>query len=109
MLGWVPHNRIHQSLRYIGEQAAVLAGLQHLVQEEPFGPASRQSAAELGEDGEVETVVVELQSEGVLPVDAAADGVGGLAPTEPRAGRLAQACELPSMVQTLREPGPPCG
>ena len=60
------------------EQAAVLAGLEHLVQEEPFGPAGGEAAAELGEDGEVESGVVELEAEGVLPVDAAADGVGGL-------------------------------
>ena len=59
------------------EQAAGLAGLEHRVQEEPFGPAGRQAAAELGEDGEVEAGVVELEAEGVLPVDAAADGIGG--------------------------------
>ena len=49
------------------------------VQQEPFGPAGGEAGAELGEDGEVEAGVVELQAEGVLPVDAAADGVGGLA------------------------------
>src|SRR5512135_621530 len=59
------------------EQAAVLAGLQHLVQEAPFGPAGGEATAELGEDGEVEAGVVELEPEGVLPVDATADGVGG--------------------------------
>ena len=44
-----------------------------------MGPAGGEAAAELGEGGEVESGVVELESEGVLPVDAAADGVGGLA------------------------------
>ena len=53
------------------EQAAVLARLEHLVQEEPLGPAGGEAAAELGEGGEVESGVVELESEGVLPVDGA--------------------------------------
>ena len=44
-----------------------------------MGPAGGEAAAELGEGGEVESGVVELEAEGVLPVDAAADGVGGLA------------------------------
>jgi hypothetical protein len=61
------------------EQAAVLAGFQHPVQEELLGPAGRLAAAELGEDGEIEAGIIELESEGVFPVDAAADGVGGLA------------------------------
>ena len=57
------------------EQAAVLARLEHLVQEEPFGPGGGEAAAELREGGEVEPGVVELEPEGVFPVDAAADGV----------------------------------
>jgi hypothetical protein len=61
------------------EQATGLAGLQHLVQVEPLGSAGGETAAELGEGGEVESGVVELQTEGVLPVDTTADGVGGLA------------------------------
>jgi hypothetical protein len=43
------------------------------------GPAGGEAAAELGEGGEVEPGVVELEPEGIFAVDAAADGVGGLA------------------------------
>jgi len=61
------------------EQAVVLAGREHLVQEEPLGPGGGEAAPELGEGGGVEFGVIELESEGVIPVDAPADGVGGLA------------------------------
>src|SRR5262249_5396989 len=61
------------------EQAAVLARRKHLVQQEPLSPGGGEAGAELREGGEVEPGVVELEPEGVLPVDAAADGVGGLA------------------------------
>jgi hypothetical protein len=60
------------------DQAAVLAGRQDLIQEESLGPDGHQSAAEFGEDVEAETGIVELEPEGLLPVDAAPDGVGGL-------------------------------
>jgi hypothetical protein len=53
------------------EQAAALAGHQHLVEEELFGTTSGKTATELGEDGEVEAGVIELESQSVLPVDAA--------------------------------------
>ena len=46
-------------------------------------PPAMQAGAELAEHGEVEAGVGQLQAEGVLPVDAAADGVGGLAIGEP--------------------------
>jgi hypothetical protein len=59
-------------------QAAVLARLEDLVQEEPSGPVGGEAAAELGEGGEVESGIVELEPEGVLPVNTTADGVGGL-------------------------------
>jgi hypothetical protein len=50
-----------------------------------LGPAGDEAGAGLAEDGEVEVEagVVQLQVEEVLPVDAAADGVGGLAIGEP--------------------------
>ena len=51
--------------------------------EERLGPAGGEAGAELGEGGEVEPGVVELEPKGILPVDAAADGVGGLAIGEP--------------------------
>ena len=56
-----------------------LQRLEQRVQEQPFGPAGDQAAAELAEHGVVEAGIGQLQAEGVLPVDAAADGVGGLA------------------------------
>ena len=65
------------------DQAVGLAGLEHRLQQEPFGTAGDEAGAELAEDGEVEAGVGQLQAEGVLPVDAAADGVGGLAIGEP--------------------------
>jgi hypothetical protein len=48
-----------------------------------LGPAGDEAGAELAEDREVEAGVVQLQAQEVLPVDAGADGVGGLAIGEP--------------------------
>ena len=49
------------------------------VEELLFGLAVDQAGAELAEHGVVEAGIGPFQGERVLPVDAAADGVGGLA------------------------------
>ena len=83
------------------EQSAVLTGLHDLVQEDALRPTGGEAAAELGEDGEVESGVVELEPEGVLPVDPPANGVGG-----PSIGEIL--CELHDGDQG-ELPGGQCG
>ena len=56
-----------------------LASVQEGVQEPLFGLAVDQAGAELAEHGVIEAGIGQFQAQGVLPVDAAADGVGGLA------------------------------
>ena len=61
------------------DQAVVLAGLEHRLQQESLRTAGDEAGAELAQHGEVEAGIGQLQAEGILPVDASADGVGGLA------------------------------
>ena len=61
------------------DQPEFAASVQEGVQELLFGLARDQAGAELAQDGVIEAGVGQFQAEGVLPVDAAADGVGGLA------------------------------
>lgn len=55
------------------------AAVQHGVEQAPFSTTGKEASAELGKDGAVEPGVGQVEGEGVLPVDAAADGIGGLA------------------------------
>jgi hypothetical protein len=61
------------------DQSEIPASVQEGVQELLSGLAVDQSGAELAQDGVIEAGIGQFQAEGVLPVDAAADGVGGLA------------------------------
>ncbi len=61
------------------DQAEFAASFQEGVEELQFGLAVDQAGAELAEHGVVEAGIGQFQGEGVLPVDAAADGIGGLA------------------------------
>ena len=61
------------------DQPEFAASFQEGVQELLFGLAVDQAGAELAEHGVVEAGIGQFQAQGVLPVDAAADGVGGLA------------------------------
>ena len=61
------------------DQPEFAASVQEGVQELQFGLAVDQAGAELAEHGVVEAGIGQFQAQGVLPVDAAADGVGGLA------------------------------
>ena len=63
----------------LADQAEFPASFQEGVQELLFGLAVDQAGAELAEHGVVEAGIGQFQAQGVLPVDAAADGVGGLA------------------------------
>ena len=63
----------------LADQAEFAASFQEGVEELLFGLAVDQAGAELAEHGVVEAGIGQFQGEGVLPVDAAADGVGGLA------------------------------
>ena len=63
----------------LADQAEFPASFQEGVQELLFGLAVDQAGAELAEHGVVEAGIGQFQGQGVLPVDAAADGVGGLA------------------------------
>jgi hypothetical protein len=65
------------------DQLAFAASVQEGIQELLFGLALDQAAAELAEHGVIETGIGEFQPQGVLPVDAPPDGVGGLAVGEP--------------------------
>ena len=65
-----PRSRIRPSSRQ-----SVQEGVQELL----FGLAVDQAGAELAEHGVIEAGIGQFQAQGVLPVDAAADGVGGLA------------------------------
>ncbi len=57
-------------------QAARLEALQHRVQQQVLSPTCNKTGAELRQHAEVEPGVGQLQ--GMLPIDAAANGVGGL-------------------------------
>ena len=61
------------------DQAEFLELVQQGVQKPLFGLAVDQARAELAEHGVIEAGIGQFQTQGVLPVDAAADGVGGLA------------------------------
>jgi hypothetical protein len=61
------------------EQVEVTKPVQEEVQEQLFGLASDQTGAELTQDGRIEAGIGQFQSQGVLPVDARADGLDGLA------------------------------
>src|SRR4051812_11681269 len=63
----------------LADQSEFPASFQEGVQELLFGLTVDQATAELAEHGVVEAGIGQLQGEGVLPVDATADGVGGLA------------------------------
>jgi hypothetical protein len=63
----------------LADQSEFPAPVQEGVQEQLFGLAVDQVGAEFAQHGVVEAGVVQLQAEGVLPVDATMDGVGGLA------------------------------
>src|SRR3954454_18291826 len=63
----------------LADQAEFPASFQEGVEELQFGLAVDQAGAELAEDGVVEAGIGQFQSQGVLPVDAATDGIGGLA------------------------------
>ena len=65
------------------DQFEFAASFQEGVEELLFGLALDQAGAELAEHGVIEAGIGQLQPQGVLPVDAAADGVGGLAIGEP--------------------------
>jgi hypothetical protein len=54
------------------------AAVQNGVQQWLFGGAADQACAELTKYGEVEAGFRQFQAEGVLPVDAGADGIGRL-------------------------------
>jgi hypothetical protein len=60
------------------EQSPGLAGLEYRLEEDLFGSAGQEPGSELGEDGEVEAGVGQFKPEQVFPVDAAANGIGGL-------------------------------
>jgi hypothetical protein len=61
------------------DQFKFAASVQEGVQELLFGLAVDQAGPELAHDGVIESGIGQFQAEGVLPVDAAPDGVGGLA------------------------------
>ena len=61
------------------DQAAFPASFQEGVEELLFGLAVDQAGAELAEHGVVEAGIGQFQGEGVLPVDATTNGIGGLA------------------------------
>jgi hypothetical protein len=61
------------------DQAEFPASVQERVEELLFGLTEDQAGAELAEHGVVEAGIGQFQTEGVLPVDAITDGVGGLA------------------------------
>jgi len=63
-------------------QAACLEAFEHCVQQEGFRLASQEACTEFGQDAEVEPGIRQLESEGILPVDPSAHGIGGLAVAE---------------------------
>ena len=52
---------------------------EHPIEESLLCRPIEQPLPELGEDGEVEPGIFQLKAERVLPIEACADGVGGLA------------------------------
>jgi hypothetical protein len=65
------------------EQVALARGIQEARQQAIGGIAAQQPATELAEHAVVEARVGQLQREQVLPVDPAADGLGGLRSLSP--------------------------
>jgi hypothetical protein len=61
------------------DQFEIAGSVQEGVQELLFGLALDQAGAELAQDGVIEAGIGQFQAKRVLPIDAAADGVGGLA------------------------------
>ena len=61
------------------DQAEFPASFQEGVEELLFGLAVDQAGAELAEYGVIEAGIGQFQTQGVLPVDATTDGIGGLA------------------------------
>jgi hypothetical protein len=55
------------------------ASLEHRLQQESLRTAGDEGGAELAQHGEVEAGIGQFQAAGVLPVNAGADGRGGLA------------------------------
>ena len=64
------------------DQAARLEALEHPVEQQVLRPARDEAGAELGQRAEVEPRIGQLEPERVLPVDAGAHRVGGLAVAE---------------------------
>ena len=82
----VEHADRGQDMRRVGalpaplaDQAEFPASFQEGVQELLFGLAVDQAGAEFAQHGVIEAGIGQFQPQGVLPVDAATDGVGGLA------------------------------
>ena len=67
------------------QEATVSAGIEDAVEEHVLGAAMDEPCPELAEHTRVETGVVEREPEEALPVDPAADGVGGGPVGEPLA------------------------
>ena len=82
----VEHADGGQDMRRVGalpapfaDQAEFPASFQEGVEELLFGLAVDQAGAELAEYGVIEAGIGQFQTQGVLPVDATTDGIGGLA------------------------------
>jgi hypothetical protein len=65
------------------EPAPGLAGAQEGVQKPLGGLMGEQTTAKIVQQGEVEAWVGQFETQGIFPIHAAADGIGGLAVGEP--------------------------
>ena len=63
--------------------APCFAGRQEGIEESLAGLMGEQTAAKIVQQGEVEAWVSQFETQGVLPIHTAADGIGGLAVGEP--------------------------
>ena len=86
----VEHLDRRQHMRRIGalpaprlDQPRLLERRQQRLEQQRLGTLRDEAVAELAQDGGVEAGVVQRQAEGVLPVDAPAHRVGGLAIRQP--------------------------
>ena len=86
----VEHLNRRQHMRRIGaltapwlDQARLLERRQQRLEQHRLGTRSDEARAELAQDRRIETGVLQLQAEGVFPVDAPAHRVGGLAIRQP--------------------------
>jgi hypothetical protein len=61
------------------EQSMLAELLQEHVQQQPFGTIVNQPTPELAEHGVVEARILELQTQGILPIDSAPDSISCLA------------------------------